>query len=169
VKNNIITFTPLTHADIPLVYDWFQQPDVARWWPTPHNKEEFTAIFNNKSNATDLSAYIIHLDNKPIGYLQSYAVTAAAREWLPPLPEKAVGIDLCIGDAEYRGKGYGIQIIAAFLDHLRATYGPLTVIVDPAHNHLQAIKAYKKAGFVSQGVYTGPEGLVEVLTYSIND
>lgn len=101
----MITFKPLTQPNIPLLYDWFHHPDVARWWPTPHDREEFKSLFIRKSNGEGVSAYIIYLDTKPIGYLQSYLVNAQARQWLPLLPKKAVGVDMCIGDTEYRGKG----------------------------------------------------------------
>ncbi len=100
-----------------------------------------------------MPSFIIHLDNKAIGFIQYYCLSEHYPEGIQKEgalfenyhPEQIAGIDLFIASHENRRQGLGVvvinQFINEFLTHFRL------VVVDPNHDNIHAIRCYEKAGF----------------------
>ena len=56
-------------------------------------------------------------------------------------------MDLYIADTEFLGKGYGPQILRAFMDKLISDYDLKRFIIDPQLENEVAIRTYQKVGF----------------------
>lgn len=56
------------------------------------------------------------------------------------------GIDLLIGEAALIGRGYGPQVIEAFMALTRREHRVERFLIDPDSNNSRAIRAYQKAG-----------------------
>jgi aminoglycoside 6'-N-acetyltransferase len=136
----LITFRPLTEKDAGLLLIWMSSPHVQPWWTeggsTPEDEVEEAL---NLIASDDGAAFIIELNKRPVGYIQSCVCG-------PDQPEGALGVDLFIGDVSLTGEGLGPQILRQFGDDLLAK-GATRLVIDPNSGNDRAIKAYKTAGF----------------------
>ncbi|MFT4076541.1 MAG: GNAT family N-acetyltransferase [Asticcacaulis sp.] len=136
----MITFRPLTDNDAGLLLIWMSSPHVEPFWSedgsTPEDEVEqaLDLIWSDEG-----APYIIELNRRPIGYIQSYLCGADQ-------PEGTQGIDLFIGDVSLTGEGLGSQILRQFGDDLLAK-GATRLVIDPASSNDRAISAFRKAGF----------------------
>jgi RimJ/RimL family protein N-acetyltransferase len=67
-----IDFRPLQEQDLTFLRRWMKEPHVAEFWQETENEEEFRQKFLNQLPGRGVSAFIIWVDAKPIGYIQSY-------------------------------------------------------------------------------------------------
>lgn len=132
-----VTFRALRHADLNLLYHWFKQPHVAKWWPTG-SRDEIVEKYGRRVDLLDaVRAYVILYENRLIGYVQTETLDARTQ-----------GLDLFIGDASFLYRGLGPKIIRAFLDEIVFVDEEVeTCVVDPAPDNEVAIAAFRKAGF----------------------
>jgi RimJ/RimL family protein N-acetyltransferase len=130
---------------------WLNDPDVAAWYgegdPT---LEQLTTKYAPRIEGTDpTSGFIIGIDGRDAGYIQCYRIDDHpdyARQI--DLEPGAVGIDLFIGEAAYRNRGYGSAVLRAFLDEIVfGTMAAQTAIIAPEPGNTRAIRSYEKAGF----------------------
>lgn len=132
-------FKKLLPEDIPLIHKWLTHPHVKEHWteePSP-NLETFKERLEDKIKAEGVNPYLVVLQGKPIGYIQSYSVD-----------DKTYGIDQFIGVEEFVGKGLGSMFVKEFTDDLLLNNKKVTrIITDPKISNLRAQKAYEKAGF----------------------
>jgi len=148
------TFDRLGEHDLDLARRWLREPHVRRWWqddPDEHDYPEGTirdwteAIHGE--DPTDM--FVIKLDGRPIGVLQSYRVDDHPDyvAQLGTLPAPAFSLDLFIGEAALIGKGHGPALITTFLPLAFARYGLDYCVIGPSEQNVAAIRAYEKAGF----------------------
>lgn len=108
------SFKKLAQDDWPLLLEWFKEPHVEKWWPTPE-ENELMEYFLEKIRSKSTFGFVVFLDEKPMGYIQYYYIDrnkVTSGSLLPPLPdETTVGIDQFIGDPHYLYKGYGTLFI----------------------------------------------------------
>ncbi len=159
------SFKPITKKDVPLLLKWFKEPHVIKWWPTPKEDEDFFAHFLKRIRSKDTFAYLVLLDNEPIGYIQYYLIDKQKNPWLPELPEKIVGTDQFIGRPELIGKGLGPEFIKEFIESILFTKEIDAVIVDPEPKNKAAIRCYEKIGFKLLGEFQAPWGPAQVMIY----
>ena len=151
-----ITFMPLSESHFPLLLQWLESPHVKKWWDqhihwTPEliQQKYGTYVKGYKMEngiSKPISAYIICIDEKPIGYIQIYNAYDFSRD--PPLvglPESLAAFDIFIGEADYLKRGLGPKAITIFLDQYAVSYSH--VFVNPDSANVAAIHAYEKAGF----------------------
>ncbi|MEA9355543.1 GNAT family N-acetyltransferase [Bacteriovorax sp. PP10] len=131
-------FKKLSHEDIPLVHEWMTSPHVREFWTEKAvgNFSNFKKTFEGKIASKKLNPYIVFLQGKPIGYIQSYVVD-----------EKTFGIHQFIGVEEFVDKGLGSMFVKEFTDELLTSKKITRIITDPSVLNLRAQKAYEKAGF----------------------
>jgi len=146
-----IQFRPLALTDLPVITTWLNDPDVAAWYgegdPTlEHLTEKYAPLIDGRE-PTD--GYIIRIDDRDAGYIQCYVIDRhpdyARQIQVEP---GAVGIDLFIGEADFRNRGFGSQVLRAFLDSI--VFGEMaatTAIIAPEPANTRAIRSYEKAGF----------------------
>ena len=151
-----ITFVPLAESHFPLLLKWLEAPHVKKWWdqdvhwtPVLIQQKYGDYIKGYKLDngvAKPINAYIICVDEKPIGYIQIYNAYDFPRETpLSHLPENLAAFDVLIGEADYLKQGIGSKAITAFLDQYATSYSH--VFVDTESTNIVAIRAYEKAGF----------------------
>ena len=135
-------FRPLTPADLPLLARWLAEPHVAQWWNNPGALRAMERHIDSIS----VEPFIIELNGKPIGYIQSYDLHLEENHPYQDQPTGTLGIDQFIGVPELIGKGHGTRLIEAFVEQL-FDEGAIRVIIDPDPANAAAIRAYEKAGF----------------------
>jgi RimJ/RimL family protein N-acetyltransferase len=155
LDDRALTFRPLTPDDVRLLHSWVQRPHVAQWWAEPRTLEDIERDYLPVvAGASSTHAYIVLLDDAPVGFIQSYVVEAdpAAR-----------GIDQFIADGELVGRGLGTAVVRAFVDRLFADPAVTKVLTDPSPSNERAIRCYARAGFVDQGVVDTPDGAARLM------
>jgi aminoglycoside 6'-N-acetyltransferase len=147
-------FRPMAADDLPLVRHWLEQPHVVEWWG---NADEQFALLRDDLAEPAMEQFVVMIDNRPFGYVQSYDLSAWPN---PDFGEHPVGtraIDQFIGEPDLVGCGHGSACIRSFGDELLAGGTP-RVITDPNPRNVRAIRAYKKAGFRKQRIVSTIEG-----------
>jgi RimJ/RimL family protein N-acetyltransferase len=131
-------FKKVSHEDLPLVHSWLASPHVREFWheKSMGNFSNFKKTFESKLASKKLNPYMVMLQGKPIGYIQSYVVD-----------EKTFGIKQFIGLEEFVDKGLGSMFVKEFTDELLLDKKVTRIITDPDVLNLRAQKAYEKAGF----------------------
>ena len=160
-----LDFQPVQLSDAALLFAWRQKPHVARWWNI-HEWEQNEFIFPDfeAEQREELeiewqSIFIISLDAKPIGFLQTYRAASAGDGWWPDEPDSTHGIDLFIGEASLIGQGLGPAIVRAFAARLFADPDVKSIITDPDPANRRSVRCFEKAGFVAEGEIITPDGL----------
>ena len=157
------TFAPLREADLDLVRTWLLRPHVRRWYddvPTEKYPDDTISDYRTAIRGEDpTDLYVIKLDGRPIGVLQSYRIDDhpeyAAQV---ALGRPAIGIDLFIGEPELIGCGHGPALIRAFLRNVAfPRYGVDLCVIGPTASNVAAIRSYEKAGFRFLKTYLEPD------------
>jgi len=156
-------FRPLTGKDMTLLARWLATPHVAAWWG-----DKASQLEGIRANIDSISVepFIIELDGRPIGYIQSYDPHLEDENPYQDQPTGTLGIDQFIGEPGLIGKGHGPRLIGEFIEMLFEEGAP-RVIVDPDPANRVAIRAYEKAGFRPLGRRQGEHG--EVLLMAIDN
>ena len=140
--------------DFPLVRQWLLEPHVSRWWHDDPDETDYPAGTLEEwrkaivgEDPTDM--FMIELDGRPIGTIQSYRVDAYPDYMaeLGELPEPAFSLDLFIGDSELIGRGHGPALIRAFLPIAFDRYKVDYAVIGPSTSNTAAIRSYEKVGF----------------------
>ena len=133
---------------------WLLEPHVRRWWNDDPAETRYPERTLDKWRARirgeePTRMYLIQLDERPIGVIQSYLVEDDPDyvDEIGELGERALSIDLFIGEPDLIGKGHGPALIRAFLEDEMARYGVDYCVIGPATTNVAAIRAYEKAGF----------------------
>ena len=154
-----ITFQPLQESHLPLLLKWLETPHVKAWWDqdvewTPELiKEKYGSYVQGYKGEQGLKkptqAYIVYVEDDPIGYTQLYNTHDFPREDKVSLAQHSdslAGLDIFIGEEAFLGKGLGSRIIKKFLnEYVDPHYD--ACFVDPDTANIKAIRAYENAGF----------------------
>ncbi|CAN5196769.1 N/A [soil metagenome] len=155
------TFSPVTKADLPMLFEWFQQPYIAELWKEPKDFKTFETKYLKQISTQYIIPFIAYIGNNPVAYIQYHHTNAEGRALVNDftIPEKSVGFDLFIGNPEYLNKGHGTKLLKEFIAFVK-TQEPecQAIVIDPATDNDRAIACYKKAGFSTIGTYIVPWG-----------
>jgi aminoglycoside 6'-N-acetyltransferase len=146
-----VSYRRLTLDDMPLLYRWFHNPAVARWWvPKPESVKALEDKYSPRVSAEEkVDCYIMEYDAMPVGFIQTYRIDvdpeyAAALDVDPD----AAGVDLYIGEDAFRHRGFGPILLREFVD--RVVFADPSIsccVIGPAVSNTAAIRSYEKAGF----------------------
>jgi len=146
-----IHFKPLDESHFSLIHQWFNKPHIQafyslREWALDEVHQKLVPYLRGEKQ---IKSFIIYLEDKSIGYIQSYPVKEHPWE-NQELPEaivnEAAGFDLFIGEEDCLQKGYGTQIVKKFLDaHVWPVYQ--YCISDSDVRNEASLLLFKKCGF----------------------
>lgn len=152
-----IAFRPVERADLPMLAGWLSDPRVAQWWGDPDRQ---IAMIAEDLALPEMRQLIAFRDDVPLGYAQCYPAHHWPAPHLADVPADGIAIDLFNGP---QGWGRGGTWLGALADLLLQD-SPVLVI-DPPHDNLRAIRAYRKAGFRGDSVRSDSEGqLTRIMT-----
>ncbi|MFF1400668.1 GNAT family N-acetyltransferase [Streptomyces sp. NPDC058287] len=135
IVGEMTVLIPTTEEHLPLLADWFADPDFVRYWGgQPLTREEVAAKYIGRRRPAVVSLLVL-TDAVPVGYAQ-YVSTG---------PHEG-GIDLVLLP-HVQGQGLGPDAARALLRHLHTVMGWDRVTVDPEASNPRAIRAWRKAGF----------------------
>ena len=156
LRGEKVRLTAVTSADMPAITRWWGDPNFLRLYNTapamPRNDDQLSRRFDLSRSGDDAFLFAIRRvdepaaedDNELIGLLELDGVVWAHRTTF---------VSIGIGEARYRGQGYGreaMQLALAFaFNELNLYRVCLTVF---SYND-QAITLYERLGFVREGAY----------------
>jgi aminoglycoside 6'-N-acetyltransferase len=134
-----------TVADIPLLRTWDADPVVSAATGGAGSHEWDAEI------ARDLAwreFLIAEADGVPVGFVCLIeALEEETHYWGFDEQPGAWAIDIWIGSAEHRGRGYGESMMRQALDRCFDLHGATTVLIDPLAVNVDAIRFYERLGF----------------------
>lgn len=138
---------------MPLFLTWAKKPHVRDIWF--QDGYESLDKYEKKIDGNGYDyCFIIYLDNEPIGYIQTsdlYVYRTLCKNPKGLFIHEEPGtfcLDLFIGEEKYLNKGYGTEIVKAFVQKLLNKFKAEKIVLDPACSNKRAIRCYEKAGFV---------------------
>ena len=142
------------------MHEWLQRPHVRRWWD---EHETYGDVARHYLPAIEgrrpVELYLILLDDRPIGFIQSYLLSDfpefAARVGAG---EGVAGVDLFLAETGLTGKGLGTEVLRRFVrDVVFAEPGTTACIADPDVHNAASLRAFEKADFRRVGEFVDPE------------
>ncbi len=147
IRGRLVELRPATEDDLDLLAGWFADPEFVRWWGGAPLTRDVVAHKYVGRRAPAVESYVVEEHGEPVGYVQAWTDDGG----------RSGGIDLVLVPAA-QGRGLGPDAGRALAEQLaRRGWDPITV--DPALDNLVAIRAWEKAGFVSEGEWPDhPDG-----------
>jgi aminoglycoside 6'-N-acetyltransferase len=146
-----IDFQPITEGDVPMLWEWYQRPHVARWFApwTPATYQGFVEETGRMITGVDPQrGFLVVVDGVPAGYIQGYRLDQEPEMAGPiALGEDAVAADVFLAEAAGTGRGVGPRVVGLFYVGMMDETGLDVGIIDPEVENARAIRAYEKAGF----------------------
>ena len=136
---------PVSEDDLSLLTSWRREAHVRRWWGPPEVEPE-----GNKLREAEVAMWIVAAGDRPLAFIQDYAVDAWQPHHFEYLPHGSRGMDLYIGAADALGQGHGSRIVRQHVEHL-FSLGVPAVGIDPHPDNARAQRAFVQAGFVTAG------------------
>jgi aminoglycoside 6'-N-acetyltransferase len=141
-------FRAMSAADLSLVRNWLETPEVMRWWGQPDQQH---ALVSGDLEVETMDQFIVALDGRPFGYIQCYDLS----DWdsgFGTHPAGTRGIDQFIGEPEMIGLGHGSGFIRQLVEGLLRSGTP-SVVTDP-----DPAKCKRGACLRKGRVQAGPDG-----------
>ena len=167
----MIHLRPATLADVPWFDRWDRDEDVIACSSDDADAAKaFGDTYWPDELAMQSSVYeyfIAELDGRPIGAMQIIDPHLEPTHYWGEIAPQLRAIDIWIGDAVDRGKGYGEQMMRWALKRCFADPQVSAVVIDPLASNHRAIRFYQgRLGFVPVGrrMFDEDDCLVHELT-----
>jgi aminoglycoside 6'-N-acetyltransferase len=145
-----MSLRPLAVDDLELLVSWFAEPDVARWWNQPADRDSVSEKYRPRIDGTGdpTRMWIAEVDGEPAGLLQSYRHDDyPAHDAAVGVPN-AVGIDYLLG-GRHRGRGLAGRVLRTCAEWaLEQHPGTDVCVATPAIANTVSCAALERAGFV---------------------
>lgn len=156
-----IGWRPLEASDLPVLAQWLQEPQVARWWNHDTGDEAIERDFGPSTRGEEAGEdLVVSLDGRAIGLVQrsvisDYPEDLAEFAALVEVPDGAIELDYLIADPSLRGRGLGTRIIATAIEKTWTDHpGAPVVLVAVVAANVASWRALEKAGM--QRIAEGP-------------
>ncbi len=160
---NTVRLRLMTEDDLPMLHDWLNRPHIVEWWGGEVERPTLEDVLEHYRprvlEEESVTPYIAMLENKPIGFAQSYIALGSGDGWWEEETDPGVrGIDQLLAYPDDLNKGLGTKLVRALVDLLLSNRSVTKIQTDPAPSNLRAIRCYEKAGFIQEKVITTPDG-----------
>jgi aminoglycoside 6'-N-acetyltransferase Ib len=158
-----VTFRMMREDDIALFHEWLQRPHLAEWWGHEHAAPSLDATrakyLPRVLERQGVRPYIALLEERPIGWSQSYVALGAGDGWWEEETDPGVrGIDQFLCDANTLGQGLGTRMVTAFVRMIFTDPAVTRIQTDPSPENTRAIRCYEKSGFRATKRIITPDG-----------
>lgn len=150
---NNIEFSRMIESDIKLAVKWIREPEVIDVWDSAQvqTDEEVYQKYCERLNSIEIDTYTITINTTKVGVIQSYMVSNLSDFGIEN--PNTMGIDLYIGEPNFRNKGIGTKVIAQFIEEFIFSNPKIQfVCIDPEIANERAIRTYEKVGFIRHNV-----------------
>jgi RimJ/RimL family protein N-acetyltransferase len=141
IAGSLVTLRERRPGDAPYARAWFDDPDVARWtlrtYPAAADAYDVPA----EPLAWGLVPLTVVADGRPIGHCGLGDMSAEHRRAL---------LWMVIGDAAYRGRGYGTDATRTLCRWAFDTVNLAKVELEVVADNTRALAMYERLGFVRE-------------------
>lgn len=150
IQLNGLSIRAMSESDYPCMTKWLNDDLVIEYYGPRLSFEQVISKYGPRINGDHyVKPCIVEYKDKRIGYMQYYRTPKEQLKLYGyPAEESIYGIDQFIGEAGLWGKGLGTKMINALLEYLSLKFGVSKVALNVKGTNLQAIKCYKKCGFL---------------------
>ena len=146
------------HKDV--IFEWLSEPHIQEFWDnsSAHRDDIINFINGRKTPSNYLNGIFEYcigfLDNAPFSFIMTHEEhnDVNTPEYIKPYISttyRTFGLDFCIGNKKYLGKGLASKTLKEFMRffclNIESNIGAF--LIDPSVNNPKAIRAYEKAGF----------------------
>jgi aminoglycoside 6'-N-acetyltransferase len=170
MRTTRIELRPATDADVPQLQRWDLEPDViSATSDDPDSPKAFGDLYWPDELAMQSPVYqyfIAELDGRPIGAMQIIDPHLEPTHYWGEIAPNLRAIDIWIGDAADRGKGYGARMMRLALERCFADPAVTGIVIDPLASNVRAHRFYHRLGFrpVGRRMFGDDDCLVHELT-----
>ena len=151
LRGEKVRLTAVTSNDLPAITRWWSDPDFLRLYNTapaiPRNEDQLSRRFDLSQTSPDVFLFAVRMlddDDELIGLLEFDGI-----EWA----HRTTFVSIGIGDARYRGRGYGRDAMQVGLHFVFNELNLYRVCLTVFSYNKAAIALYEALGFVREGVY----------------
>jgi len=151
LTNEIVSLRPATLRDKKEIFHWLAHsnltsemlgpprfPDVpAPTWEEFDN--DYAAHYFDDSQPLQGRCFVIEHNGEGIGQVNYNEID---------LQTKSTEIDIWLADKRFTGKGLGTEALRILCNYLHQAFGCKAIYIAPSKQNANAIKSYKKAGFI---------------------
>ena len=143
-------------GDFQLFLKWMTDPETMKYWEGMTEQFTYERVVKEyrESAEEQVEQCIIEYDGKAIGFCQFCILNAQYYEVPQIQYDKFVeesdvvyGIDIFIGEVEYRNRGIGTEALRLLMKALFENYHADVLMIDPKVHNTRAIRCYHKCGF----------------------
>jgi RimJ/RimL family protein N-acetyltransferase len=130
-----------------LVHSWLLQPYVGEWFYGQGLENTFKHLDEFLAGASFAQYWLACDQDHPFAFLITSNVDKPHDQLVKWCSShgQAITLDMLIGDQNYLGKGYAVQVIHQFLSKQFSHVNE--VLIDPEATNTKAVHVYQKAGF----------------------
>ena len=145
-----------TEQDFQTFLKWMTDTRTMKYWEgmTEHFTYERVVRDYRESREEHVEQCIIEWDSKAIGYCQfcivnagNYEVPEAQSGQFADKQDVVYGIDIFLGEADYRDRGIGTKCMKVLMKALFDERNADMLLIDPKTHNARAIRCYHKCGF----------------------
>lgn len=141
--NHTLHLRPATIDDLDLLRRWDDEPAVVDSDPNDDWGWE-TELLRSPPWREQL---IAEVDGRAIGFVQIIDPALEEGHYWGAVPAHLRAVDLWIGEADARGRGYGGEMMRQALARCFAPVDVEAVLIDPLASNVDAIRFYRRMGF----------------------
>jgi penicillin amidase len=144
-----LTLTVLDpQRDIPLVHSWVTQPRAKFWGMLNHSVDDVREIYQYIDGLDTHHAYLIRLDQRPIGLFQSYQPDADPVGERYPVQSGDIGMHLLLAPGPRPPRGLTTAVVPALFRFLFRDPAVQRIVAEPdVRNHF-ALQRARRSGFI---------------------
>lgn len=140
-----VTLRDATPDDRATLERWDEEPDVVA--SDPNDDWHWEVELARRPAWRE--QLIAEVDGRPIGFLQIIDPALEESHYWGDVPEGLRAIDIWIGEGEYRGRGYGTEMMEFAIARCFAVESVRAIIIDPLISNADAIRFYERLGFTA--------------------
>ena len=150
LRGQKVRLTAATSADMATITRWWSDPDFLRLYNTapaiPRNEDQLSRRFDLSQTSPDVFLFAIRLmdDEELIGLLELDGV-----DW----PNRTTFLSIGIGEARFRGQGYGYEAMQLALNFIFNELNLYRVCLTVFSYNAAAVALYERLGFSREGSY----------------
>lgn len=145
--------------DIPVLQSWDEDPDVVASDP----EGDWDWHEELASAGPWREPLVAEVDGRPVGFLDVIDPAEEPTRYWGDIGPGHRAIDIWVGAAADRGRGYGAAMMRLALERCFADPAVHTILIDPLAENVRAIRFYQRLGFRSVGPRRFGPDLCEVL------
>ncbi len=151
LKSEILTLRPATIEDKRKIFNWLANSNLTSEMLGPPNfpdnliptwdefDNDYLDYYFDGSQPMQGQCFVLEHNGQEIGQINYNEIDAKT---------KSTEIDIWLADRQFTGKGLGTEAIKTLCNYLNKSFDCKTIYIFPSSRNYNAIKSYKKAGFI---------------------